>query len=295
MTLIEFTNAYGTEEQCREYLYKVRWPNGYLCPKCGNNAHYDIKCRNLYQCKSCNHQASVTAGTIMDKTQTPLVKWFLAFYFMASDKRGISALALKERIGVAYYTAWSMCHKIRHAMGEKEEAGTLNGVIELDDAFFGAPTEGGKRGRGTDKTAVLVSVSLTEEGKPCHAKMRVVDAVDEESISTFADECIDKGSEVRTDGFRAYSPLSEMGYRLRQKTFNPKKTSLHLHWLHIIISNAKSFISGTFHGLDRGYLQRYLSEFCFRFNRRWVPGDLFDSLINASVRSHKIPCYELFG
>lgn len=99
---IEFNAKYGTEEKCRGHLHSVRWVNGFVCPKCKHDEYFDIKSRNLYQCKKCNHQASVTAGRIMEKTRTPLVKWYFAMYYMSEDKRGISALALMGKIGVSY-------------------------------------------------------------------------------------------------------------------------------------------------------------------------------------------------
>jgi len=298
MTLIEFNGSYGTEEQCRQHLYNNRWPDGFVCPKCSHGEHFNIKSRNLYQCKSCNHQASVTAGTIMDKSQTPLIKWFLAIYLMSEDKRGISALALKSKIGVAYQTAWTMCHKIRHAMGERDEANKLEGIVELDEAFFGSPTEGGKRGRGTDKTAVIASVSLSKNGKPEFAKMRVVEtdegeSVDSETVLKFANEAIAKGCEIRTDGLNIYNKLPENGYKHSPKTFDPKKEPEHLHWLHILISNAKALIGGTFHGLDSVHLQRYLNEFCYRFNRRCFKSGVFTRLVDACANSSKITYYEL--
>ena len=119
MNIAEFQERYGTEEQCRQYLFEKRWGDGFVCPKCGYSEFFNIQARHLYQCKSCNHQVSVTAGTIMDKTRTPLVKWFMAFYLMGENNNGISALALAKRIGVAYYTAWTMCHKIRYMMGTR--------------------------------------------------------------------------------------------------------------------------------------------------------------------------------
>ena len=118
----------------------------------------------------------------MDKTRTHLRKWLLAIYLMSDDKRGISTLAVKGKISAAYQTAWTMCHKIRHAMGERDENYTLSGIAELDEAFFGAPAEGGKCGRGTDKTAVFVSVSLSEDGKTGFAKMKVVETDENESV-----------------------------------------------------------------------------------------------------------------
>lgn len=295
MTLMEFNNRFGTENQCREYLFRKRWSGGFVCPKCSHDKYFNIASRQRYQCKSCNHQPSVTSGTIMDKTRTPLVKWFLAMYLMASDKRGISALALKSKLGVCYTTAWTMSNKIRHAMAKRDEGYKLGGIVELDDAFFGASSQGGKRGRGTDKTVVLVSVSLTKKGKPQYAKMEVVKHVDGDTVVKFAKKGITLGSEVRTDGYSTYSVLENEGYTLIKKKQDRKKNSTHLHWTHIIISNAKSFIDGTFHGLDSIHLQRYLNEFCFRLNRRWHPNDIFNRLISSAVSTGKITYHELCG
>jgi hypothetical protein len=236
----------------------------------------------------------------MDKSKTPLVKWFLAIFLMAEDKRGISALALKKKIGVAYQTAWTMCQKIRHAMGETAQDSTLSGVVVMDEAWCGSPTEGGKRGRGTDKTAVFVSVSLTDEGKPQYTKMKVIQAdagesVDSDTVKGFTTGTIEKGSEIHTDGLNIYNHLSENGYTHLKMKYDPKTQPEHLHWTHIIISNAKAFINGTFHGLDSIHLQRYLDEFCYRFNRRWMKTDVFPRLVLACARSTKMTYYELIG
>jgi transposase-like protein len=295
MNLIEFQAKFGTEEQCRQYLFQTRWPEGFNCPRCNHGECFNIVSRSLYQCKACNYQASVTAGTIFDKTRTPLVKWFLAIYLSAEDKRGISALALKSKIGVAYQTSWMMLHKIRHAMGEREENSFLNGIVELDESFFGAPGEGGKRGRGTDKTPVLVSVSLSEEHKPRFARMKVVENVDSAAVEVFLGDHVVKGSEVRTDGLPIYSGVSKKGYTHTPKVYSPKTQPEHLHWLHIIVSNVKSFIDGTYHGLDRKHLQRYLNEFCYRFNRRWSENGLFPRLFFACATAKKLPYSEVVG
>jgi transposase-like protein len=295
MTLIDFQTNFGTEEQCRQYLFNKRWPEGFVCPKCGHKEHFNIACRHLYQCKACDHQASVTAGTIMDKTRTPLVKWFLAMYLMAEDKRGISALSLKSKLGISYNTAWTMSHKIRHAMGKRDEKYTLNGIVEMDEAFFGGPTEGGKRGRGTEKTAVIVSISLSNDGKPQFAKMEVIETVDRKTIEGFAERSVSKGSEIHTDGLSIYAGLAQKGYTLVKQNYTPKNQPKHLHWSHIIISNAKAFINGTFHGLDSIHLQRYLDEFCYRLNRRWFGLNIFSRILNASILAGKITGHELLG
>jgi len=291
---------YGTEEQCREHLFNSRWPEGFVCPRCGHKEYFNVDSRNLYQCKSCKYQASVTAGTIMDKTKTPLRKWFMAIYFMSEDKRGISALSLKGKIKVAYQTAWSMCQKIRKAMNERDGNYKLGGIVELDEAFFGSPTEGGKRGRGTDKTAVFVSISLADDGKPGFAKMKVVETDEGESVNgetakKFVDEAIAKGSEIHTDGLNIYAALAEDGYQLIQKKYDPETDPEHLHWTHIIISNAKALIDGTFHGLDAIHLQRYLNEFCYRFERRWFTSGVFSRLVIACAKSDKVTYNELIG
>jgi len=295
MTLIEFQEKYGKEDQCRDYLYKKRWPEGFVCPKCGHRECFNIKARNRYQCKSCNHQPSITSGTIFDRTRTPLVKWFMAIYLTANDKRGISALALKDKIGVAYNTSWTMLQKIRHAMGEQDSEHLMSGIVELDEAFFGAPSEGGKRGRGTDKTPVLVSVSLNDEGKPQLAFMEVVDTVDGKAVEDFAYNNVAKGSEIRTDGLRVYNVLASENIVHTKQKYDPKNQPEHLHWLHIIISNARAFISGTYHGLHKKHLQRYLNEFCYRFNRRWTNGGIFSRLLRACVSARKITYHELVG
>jgi transposase-like protein len=217
----------------------------------------------------------------------------MAIYLTAEDKRGISALSIQKKIGVAYLTAWTMLQKIRRAMGERNSHNPLEGIVEMDEAFFGAPTEGGKRGRGTDKTPVLVSVSLTEEGKPQAVCMEVMDRVDSTAVEAFACNHVVKGSEVRTDGLNIYNSLSENGYILTSKKYDPKNQPEHLHWLHIIISNVKAFIDGTYHGLDKKHLQRYLDEFCYRFNRRWIEPSIFVKLVNACLSTSRITYHEL--
>ena len=295
MNIIEFQNKYGTEEQCRQYLFETRWPEGFICPRCSHGECFNVASRGLYQCKACRYQASVTAGTIFDKTRTPLVKWFLAIYLSADDKRGISALALKSKIGVAYFTAWTMLQKIRHAMGEREGSHYLGGIVEMDEAFFGAPSEGGKRGRGTDKIPVLVSVSLSPEEKPRIARMKVVDTVDGAAVENFLCDHVSKGSEIRTDGLNIYNAVSDIGYTHTRIIYDSKNQPKHLHWLHIIVSNVKSFIDGTYHGLDKKHLQRYLDEFCYRFNRRWFDNGLFPRLLFACAIAPKITYAEVVG
>ncbi|MCZ8517820.1 IS1595 family transposase, partial [Paenibacillus filicis] len=146
INLIQFQKKFQSEEDCHQHLFKMKWPDGYRCPKCNHSKAYEIKTRKLplYECASCEHQTTVIAGTIFEKTRTDLFKWFWAIYLIAQDKRGVSATQLSEELGIAYQTAWTITHKIRKAMGERDATYTLAGIVELDEGFFGAPTEGGK-------------------------------------------------------------------------------------------------------------------------------------------------------
>lgn len=166
ISFIDFKNRFNSEAICREHLFQMRWPEGYICPKCGHKRHYLISTRNLYECTDCHYQASVTVGTVLEKTHLSLETWFWAIYFIGNDKRGISAMLLSTELEISYKAAWLMIHKIRKAMGEQDSKYKLAGVVELDDSFFGAPDKGGKRGRGTSKTKVVVGVSLDTVGRP---------------------------------------------------------------------------------------------------------------------------------
>lgn len=287
MTLKRFQEKFHSEDACREHLFQIRWTNGFCCPKCEHNAFYFIESRKLYQCTSCKHQTSVTAGTIMHKSHTPLLTWFWAIFLVAHDKRGVSAVFLARELEISYPTAWLILHKIRKAMGDRDAHYQLAGLVELDDAFFGAPTEGGKRGRGTDQTPVLVGVSLNKQGAPQFVKMQVIPDVKGKTLVEFAKQHIEPGSTISSDAYRSYNALANE-YNHQPIKFNVKDNPDHLKWLHTMISNAKAFIGGTFHGLDSKHLQSYLNEFCFRTNRRQFDGQMFNRLLSACVSTDTV-------
>jgi len=293
--LVDFQTKFRTEKSCHEYLHNLKWPDGYRCPKCDHTDCFTINTRKLpvYECKNCRHQTTVLVGTIFEKTRTPLVKWFWAIYLVAHDKRGISANHLAGQIGVSYPTSWLMLHKIRKAMGDRDALYQLEGIVELDDAFFGAPKEGGKRGRGTEKAKVIVGLSLTPRGNPVNVKMQVVENLQRQTIIRFAEQNIMECAIIPTDLYCSYNALSERGYIHIRKKFNAKDNPDHLHWMHTVISNAKAFVGGTFHGLDKKHLQAYLDEFCYRFNRRKFKNALFYRLLTCCVQSETITYPEL--
>lgn len=281
ISLFDFQKHFSTEEACQEHLFNMRWKEGFCCPRCGHKKYYLISKRRLYQCQDCSYQASVIAGTVFHKTRTPLQKWFWAIFLVASDKRGYSALALANSINVSYPTAWLILQKIRAAMSDREQKYQLSGLIQLDDAFFGGPN--GLQGRGTDKTPVYVAVSTTDEGKPLHVKMKAVEIINKDTALEFATQVISKGCTIATDGYTVYPQLKSQGYIHDRILSSEPEAEEKFRWVHILISNAKAFIAGTFHGLDKKHLQAYLDEFCYRFNRRkWHP-QLFNRLLHACV------------
>ncbi len=297
INLIQFQKQFTSENACYDHLFKMKWPDGYSCERCGHDHYFETTTRklHLYECKKCRYQATVTVGTIMQKTRTDLTKWFLAIYLVAHDKRGVSAALLSQELSVTYKTAWLLLHKIRKAMGERDAQYTLAGIVELDDAFFGAPTEGGKRGRGTEKATVLVGLSLNEKGHPLYVKMEVIPDIKGTTLVKFAHTSIEEGSKINSDAYRSYNALAKDGYSLEAKKFNPVENPDHLKWIHTVISNVKAFIAGTYHGLDEKYLQPYLNEFCYRFNRRKFKGELFNRLLSCCATTRTITYSELTG
>jgi transposase-like protein len=295
ISLIDFMNRFKTEEDCREHFFKIRWPNGFRCPKCGLEEYTFIKGRNLYQCCHCGHQASVTAGTLMHGSHTGLREWFLVTYLFTQDKRGISATQAARIVGISYGAAWLMLHKLRKAMEDRDAKYYLDGIVEMDDAFFGSPDEGGKRGRGTEKTPAIVALSLNEEGQPEHIKIQIVDKVNGANILEVTKRTVAPGATIRTDGLNSYNILNQEGYEHQRENFDPENNPEHLHWLHVMISNCKSLIEGTYHGLDKKHLQRYFNEFCYRFNRRDFGNQLFNRLLNACASTATITYGQLVG
>ena len=279
----EFQKRFSTEESCRDYLFQLRWPKGFVCPKCGGIGCYPLKGRKEYVCRQCHKQASVTAGTVMHRSHLPLVKWFWAMYLMVTDKRGVSAKQLAAELDISYHSAWYLLRRLRSAMGERDEQYLLSGIVAMDETFFGAPGKG-KHGRGTGKSSVLVALSKDEQGRPQYMRFSVAD-VTQKSIQSFLTKCVAPGSTIQTDGLNLYrKPLAEAGYS--HQVFENKEDSDALKWVHTILANAKAFIQGTYHGLGVKYLQEYLDEFTYRLNRRMHPKELFPRFVTAVASSH---------
>jgi len=294
LSKIEFIKKYSTEEACEKQLFYMKWPDGYKCERCNHIHYFTITSRKLplYQCKSCGYQSTVTVNTVMEKTRTDLCKWFLAIYNTATDKRGYSASQLVRDIEVSYPTAWLILHKIREAMENRDAKYKLAGIVELDDSYFGGSVEGSKRGRGTNKAKVIVGLSVNDDGNPEHIKMEVINDIKGSTILDFAKRNITDDSTIISDEYRSYRKLG-LEFDHQPQAYDVIKNPDHLKWIHIVVSNAKALIMGTYHGLDDIHLQRYLNEFCYRFNRRKFKGQGFFRLLSACVSCKTITYAEL--
>lgn len=292
LSLLQFEKKFSSERACQKALEKARWADGFVCPKCAHTKASRISTRILLQCSKCHHQVSLTAGTIFHKTRTPLVKWFWAIYLVSQDKGGVSAMRLAKQLELGYKTAWLMLHKIRNAMGQRDSRYTLSGFIEMDDAFFGG-AHAGKRGRGAaNKSTVLVMVESKEE----HAgfiSMQTIDSMKRTDIEPVVKERIDPEQTIRTDGFKSFHHLTELGHEHIGTPVPPKQAAEDLPWVHIAISNAKRFLLGTYHGVSHKHLQQYLDEFCYRFNRRAWEKQLTSRLLAACLLANPITFAEL--
>ena len=296
MSLIEFSKRYNSEEVCRCDLWEKRCAIGYKCSKCGCSDAYKIAKRFLWQCKNCKHQTKLLSGTVFENSKLEIEKWYWAMFLMISSKAGISAKELQSQIGVTYKTAWYVNRRLREAMQLANDKYKLSGIVTLDEAYFtGRENDASKpkkRGRGTDKSKVIVAVSLTEDGKPKYARMQAVDNFRAKTIEKFCENHIEKGSQIITDGFQSYkSQKITKDYFVEYDMVPADDESSKLKWLHTVISNSKAFVLGTFHGLKADDLQLYLDEFCYRFNRRYIPHLMFDKLINSAIITPTVGYY----
>jgi transposase-like protein len=284
--LRDFERRFATEAACRAYLVQLRWPAGVRCPRCGGTKVWPVR-EVLFQCASCGHQTSVTAGTIFQDTRTPLATWFRAMWWATNQKTGVSALGLQRVLGLrSYKTAWSWMHKLRRAM-VRPGRDRLSGWVEVDETFVGG-VHPGRRGRQT-QTKALVGVAVQVEGRRL-GRIRLQRLADASgpSLLQFVQDAIEPGSHVHTDGWVGYDPLRRHGYKHRI-TFleGQRKAASHLMpHVHQVASLLKRWLLGTLHGAaTHEHLDYYLAEFTFRFNRRQSRsrGKLFYRLVQQAV------------
>ena len=212
MSLNDFLALYGTEVQCDQALFAWRWPQGFVCPECGHDGHCVLG-RGLYQCHRCHRQTSLTAGTLFAGTKLPLTKWLLGIYLLTQSKNGISALEMSRQLGICYNSAWLMKHKLMQAMLEREQVRSLDGVIQMDDAYWGGRRRGYKRGRGTRGKTPFVAAVATDpaSGKPLTMRMDRVKGFRTGEIGRWSRKHLKAGAHVRSDGLACFNAVQQAG------------------------------------------------------------------------------------
>lgn len=290
ITVFEFEKNFSTERDCFDYLYKKRWPQGFVCPRCQNTEAYQIKTRKLWQCKACRYQASVTAGTIFHRMRLSLRSILWACYWIATTKKGISALELQRKLGIkSYQTAWTLEHKIRQAMKSSGKH-PLTGDVELDATFLGLSES------NENESRALVNAAVETDG--VHIKRAYLEHLQSytaEHVGAFVERTIAPGVVVKTDGHASYKFLKEKYQHHPHKMYDKKDNQIHLPKVHMVIANLKMWLRGTFNQTPNKHAQRYLDEFCFRFNRRWKLENIFEKLISRAVQSPTVTYAELTG
>ena len=289
----EFAEAYGSEEACRNVVFRLRWPGGFECPACGGRQHCVINTRMLYQCNGCRTQTSLIAGTIFAATKLPLTTWFRAMYHMTQSKRGISSIELGRRLGVRQTTAWKLKSKLAQAMLERDATKMLDGRIEMDDAYLGGPRSGGKRGRGSPgKRPFVAAVETTADGKPRRVQLRRVKRFSKCAIKALAEKSIAPTALVVTDGYGCFRGLEQAGRNhtaLIAAHLKRRTTQLpSFKWVNTLLGNIKSAITGTYRA-TRKHASRTLAEFEYRFNRRFDLASMIPRLVIAAVSSPPNP------
>jgi transposase-like protein len=290
-TLLELEERFATDQDCLEYLVKIRWPNGFRCPACYRDDAWQNS-RGLFECRECGRQTSVTSGTILHQTRKPLRLWFRAMWHIANQKYGTNALGLQRALGLgSYNTAWQWLHKLRRAMVRPDRE-KLTGIVEMDETYVGGKRSG-KRGRGTEGKA-LIAVAVEDKGDKGIGRIRLKHIKDAsgDSLEGFIKEVIAPGATIRTDDWSGYNGIEKFGY---EHVIDPSNNMI---LAHRIIALMKRWLLGTYQGAVRhSHLSYYLDEYTFRFNRRTsrFRGKLFYRLAQQAMLVDPAPLASLKG
>lgn len=305
MNLLAFYHHFPDEQSCRDHFRSIREQVGIRCKNCGHDQHYWLKSKEQFQCKKCRWRTTLRSGTVMENSKLPFQYWYIAMHLLTSTKKSFSALELQSQIGhKRYEPIWELMHKLRLAMGKRDQRYQLDGQVEIDEGFFEVvhspetdsltgEQEELKRGRGSQRQANVMVMASTEKGNSQksyrpqtalkYVKMDVCEDLSSETIATTAETNIDKDATAKTDGYKGYAKLKEQLRAHHQETTPARKAHEKLPWVHMVISNAKRQLLGVYHSVGRDYIQNYLNEFCYKLNRRYFGQNLFDRLLVASA------------
>ena len=311
MTLIEFINEFPDELSCKSKFKQYREHIGVICFRCGCKEHYWKQDKESYECKSCGYRQGLKANTVMHKSKLSFRYWFLAMHLLTSTKKSFSAKELQRQLGhKRYQPIWHMAHKLREAMGKRDGEYVLAGRIELDEGYFSTeivPPDKDKplkRGRGSQKKSKVLVMAESEfvespkKGQKSrrvgYLKMMVIEDLKKETINEQVGKLAANVTEIDTDDSNSYVDLKEFVPRHNAQVIPKNKVGEVLPCVHIAISNAKRQLLNTYHDVKPEFLQKYLDEFCYKFNRRYAGEALFNRLLVACV-SYKNEFRYIYG
>lgn len=298
MNLFDFSEHFGSEEDCRNHFKQERDKVGVKCKNCGHAEHYWIKSRWSYECKKCRSRTSLRSGTIMQSSNLSFMTWYRTMFLLTATKKGFSSKEIQRHLGMKRYEpVWAMVHKLRRAMGKRDDRYTLEGMIEMDEGYFTieasqAEHADQKAGRGSktkSNTMVMAESTVLEDletGKVERQCRYFKAKVLESHKSGEADEVLKNSIDgeqniVFTDQSTSYVDIADYVELHISEKSSDETTKETLKWVHIAISNAKRNFVGTYH--KKKYLQLYLNEFIYKLNRRYFGERLFDRLVIAGV------------
>lgn len=296
--MLEFERWFRSEQACREYLIRLRWPKGFRCPNCGHAQAWRAR-RGLLRCGRCLKDISVTVGTIFESSRMPLRLWFRAMWLVTHQKGGVSALGLQRALGLgSYRTAWTCLHKLRRAMIRPGRE-PLSGVVEVNETMVGGRGKGNREmGRHVGKkSVVMVAAEVRGDGIGRIRLMQIPDT-SKEHLLDFVKQTVVRGATVITDGLPVYMNLTKQGYAHRPRVAPPGRheKSKALPRVHRVASLLKRWLLGIHHGsFSKIQLPYYLDEFTFRFNRRSSQdrGMLFYRLVQQALQIEGVPLKSL--
>ena len=300
MNILEFIQKFPDEGACRLKFKEQRDQIGIICDKCNCKEHYWHENKLCYECKHCHRRISLRSGTVMQSSKLPFRYWFVTMHLLTCTKKSFSTEELRRQIGhKRYQPIWEMVNKLRDVMGKRDNKYQLSGQMELDDAFFSTEIPQDqkdkpmKRGRGSQsKSKVLVMAESTFVDAPKkghklksvkHIKMQVINDLKSNTITNIVKEQVDKSAQLITDNSTSYYKLKEHVQSHEAVVVDPDMIPTLLPWVHIAISNAKRLLLDVHHKLKNEYLQYYLNEYCYKFNRRYFGDKIFDRLLIAAV------------
>lgn len=288
LSMPEFFNQYGSDEQCEAAVVASRWPEGFVCPRCSCAAQpceFRRLGRLYLQCSACRYQCSAIVGTIFESTKLPLRIWFLAMQMLTQAKNNVASLELMRMLGVSYRSAWLMKHKLMQVMVVREQPRRLTGRVEIDDAYLGGERSGGKPGRGSEnKVAFVAAVQTTEGGRPVLACFSV-QPFTREAMRNFAERHLVRPLTTVSDGLGCFTEAAQAGVHERIVTGGGKASVAKPQFaaVNTVLGNLKTALGGTYHAFDFAkYGHRYLGQVQYLFNRRYDMKAILQRLLRAA-------------